>query len=146
MSAARDPKSAQEPKKTHRFSKRSVIAVGIVALFGLLLLLLWYASAVLLLLFAGVLLAVFLRSVADWVSRRTRLSIGWSLVVVVVLMVGIIALLTVWAAPRIADQVDQLIQQLPQAWDKLRARFDRYTWARNLFSATPEPKEILSTT
>lgn len=45
----------------------------VVALF---LLFVWYSVNVLLLFFAGVLLAVFLRSLSDWLSRHVTFSEG----------------------------------------------------------------------
>ena len=57
-----------------------LIRAGIVTAIALLLLL-WYAVDVLLV-FAGILLAVFLYGLPDGVSRYTRLSEGWSLAAV----------------------------------------------------------------
>jgi len=61
------------------FVRRSLIAVGIVALAVLVISIVWYAADVLMVAFAGVLFAVGLRGLSDWVSHRTRLSPGWSL-------------------------------------------------------------------
>jgi predicted PurR-regulated permease PerM len=67
---------------SHNFTRRVLVAVGITTSAALLLLLLWYAVDVLLLAFAGILLAIFLRGLSDWVSEHTPLSGGWSLAVV----------------------------------------------------------------
>jgi hypothetical protein len=57
--------------------------VSVLALIGILLLLVWQASEVLLVVFAGVLLALFLRGGGDWLARRTGLSGGWGLLLLV---------------------------------------------------------------
>ncbi len=54
------------------FARRVCVAVGIFALAALLLVLLWYASEVLLLVFAAVLLAVFLRGLGEMLARLRR--------------------------------------------------------------------------
>lgn len=104
------------------FARRSVIAVSIVALAVALASIVWYASEVLLLAFAGVLLAVGLRGLSDWVHRHTRLARGWSLLLIIVAIVALIALTLALFAASLADQVSQLTEQLPQILDQLRQR------------------------
>ncbi len=72
------------------FVRRMLIGVGITVAVLLVPLLLWYAIDVLLLVFAGILLAIFLRGLSDKLSERTGLSGGWSLAVVVLALVAII--------------------------------------------------------
>jgi len=73
------------------------------------------ALQVLLLLLAGVLVAVFFRGLGNWLSRHTPLSEGWgvliALVVVVAALVGIGWLL----APHISKQAAQLSSELPKS-------------------------------
>ena len=104
------------------FARRTVIAVGIVALALALASIWWYASEVLLLAFAGVLLAVGLRGLSDWVHRRTGLARGWSLALVSIAIVALIGLAVALFAASLAQQVSQLAEQLPQILDQLRQR------------------------
>jgi len=90
----------------------SFIAVAVIALF----LFVWYSVYVLFLLFAGVLVAILLRALAEVVARYTRLSHRWSLGVVLVVLA--IALGAFWwfAASSLTEQVAELSKDLPGAW------------------------------
>ncbi|MGZ6201934.1 MAG: hypothetical protein ACXWM6_10480 [Thermodesulfobacteriota bacterium] len=59
---------------TLRFTSRVLIAVGIVLSIFVIFLIFWYAFHVILVGFIGVILAVFLRGLADWLGKLTRLS------------------------------------------------------------------------
>ena len=114
---------AQEP--TDAFRRRILVGAMIVIALIVLLYFLWQAVYVLLLIFAGVLLAILLRSMAQGVSRLTRIPVGWSLVIVIVLLIGIFVLIGWLAAPPVSRQFDQLAEQLPQSVDSLKARLDQ---------------------
>lgn len=67
------------------FATRVSIVLLLVCLFAALALTLWKAAEVLLLFFAGALLAVILRTAARPISRWTKLRTRWSLTLVLVL-------------------------------------------------------------
>ncbi|MCA1628612.1 MAG: hypothetical protein LC742_11710, partial [Acidobacteria bacterium] len=69
---------------------RALIVTGVVVAVLLVLFLLWYAVDVLLLAFAGILLAVFLRGLSDKLGERTGLSENWTLAVVILSLVALI--------------------------------------------------------
>ncbi|HXG83002.1 MAG TPA: hypothetical protein VNI84_03150, partial [Pyrinomonadaceae bacterium] len=62
----------------------------IVILFALLLFVLWQGAEIVLLVFAGLLLAIFLRSLSGFIKRYTPLSENWSLTVVLLAIVALI--------------------------------------------------------
>src|SRR5262249_40688835 len=66
------------------FAYRAVVVVLIAAAIFSLAYFLWRGIHVLLQAFAGVLFAVLLHALADWLSRHTRLAYRWSLAVVLV--------------------------------------------------------------
>jgi predicted PurR-regulated permease PerM len=105
-----------------RFTRRVIIAVGVTLLGLALALLLWYGVRVLLVAFAGVLLAVLLRSIADGISRVTGLGPGWSLGITVLLIAGLFVGLGWLLAPQVAEQANQLVDQLPMAMARLKER------------------------
>jgi predicted PurR-regulated permease PerM len=72
------------------------------------------AADVLLLLFAGVLLAVFLRALASWRASLTGLRLRWSLFLILAALAGAAALVGSPSAPRVAEQVDPLSRVLPE--------------------------------
>lgn len=116
----------QQSPSEKTFTHRILIIVGIVAVAIIFVLSFGYFSYVLLLMFAGILLAVFLRGLAGWLSHYTPLSTGWSLVVVVLLLLEIGAIISLWLGPAIANGFDQLTQIIPQALDRLQGLMDRH--------------------
>ncbi|SNB46897.1 AI-2E family transporter [Geobacter sp. DSM 9736] len=91
-----------------------LIAVGIAVGVGVLLAFLWYTIDMLLLVFAGILVAVLLRAPASWVAARSPLSGGWSVALFILFLA-----LVLWgggklvAAPVIA-QLTELSVALPE--------------------------------
>ena len=117
--------------------------VGIITSIVLVLLLLWYAVDVLLLVFAGVLLAVFLRGLSDGVSRYARLSEGWSLAAVIITIMLTTSGLVWWLAPSVAAQADELRRTLPESINQAEAWLTQYGWGRQLVERLPTFEEAL---
>jgi predicted PurR-regulated permease PerM len=115
----------------------AVIAL-VVALLGA-----WYARDVLLLAFAGVLLAVFLRTIASWVSARTPLPTGLALAAVVVLLFGGLVTAFWLRGPAIAVEVDALRDAIPRAASAAEARLRQYAWGREVLADLPTLEEAL---
>jgi predicted PurR-regulated permease PerM len=134
MSAAPDP--------TAPFNRRVLSGAMIVITLIVLLYFLWQAVYVLLLVFAGVLLAVLLRSLAELVHGWTRLPIGWSLAVVcAATLVGIVLL--VWlGAPALSKQVGELSEQLPQSIESLKSRVGQHKWGRWFVANAPTTQQV----
>lgn len=130
-------------RSTLSFTRRALLAAGVVALVTLLLLLLWYAVDVLLLAFAGVLLAVFLRSLSGWLAGKTKLPAGASLALVVLALAAAIGGSAWLLAPRVGAQADQLAVQLPEALARLEERVGHYEWGRRLLRQAPNAGEML---
>jgi len=134
-----------EPTKSPgpaRFARRVLTAVSIVAVTLLvLLLLLWFGAWVFLLVFASVLLAIFLYSVSHFISDHTPLSPGWSLAFVVL---GLSAAMVVgiWLiGDALGEQIDELSRRLPHSLQQLQQRLEHYEWARGLLAELPKSGE-----
>lgn len=91
-------------------------------------LLVWLALDLLLLVFAGVLLAIFLRALAGWLASTTRLPLALALAAIVLAMLGSAVLAGVLYAPRLAEQGDELAQRLPRAVADLTSWIKQYSW------------------
>ena len=118
-------------KHPEPYTRRVLIAVGIALGAILLTLFLYYALYVLLLAFAGILLAVLLRGAAEWVARKTGLSVNWSLAVVVVTTAAAFALLGWLLAPGLTRQANEFSKKLPQSLEKFEQRvMTKYPAAR----------------
>ncbi len=123
--------------KEESFTRKVALALGIGALVLVVLLLLWNIVDALLLIFAAILLACFLRGVADFLTEKTGLPIGWSLALVMFLA-ALSSVMTVWLlAPRVAAQTDQLSQSLSTSAQQLTAEISHYEWGKRLLAQAP---------
>ncbi|RPI23451.1 MAG: AI-2E family transporter [Acidobacteria bacterium] len=131
------------------FERRVLIAVGILALAFTLFLLLWYAYQVMLVTFAGLLLAVFLHGVGVFIQQK--LGLGYSLSLALVLLAGLLILagLFVLIAPTLGEQVDEITTEVPKAWQEIRQSLQKTNLGRLVLregqEAIPRQREIWST-
>jgi predicted PurR-regulated permease PerM len=109
-------------------TKRTLIVAVAGAAVIALLLAVWQVSQILLLIFASLLLALFLRTLAVFISQHTPLSVSWSLAVVVLTLLGAVVLILALYGPALADGFYQLFQQLPAALERLRSTLEQYPW------------------
>ncbi|MFN2427290.1 MAG: AI-2E family transporter, partial [Candidatus Binatia bacterium] len=101
-------------------------AVAIVAVVGLLV----STAEILLLVFAGLLFAVLLSSLADELAKRSGAPRGVALGLTVLLLLAGTAG-TAWALwPSVSEQADQLVKELPAAIRQLRGWFEQQEWGR----------------
>lgn len=98
-----------------------------------------YVPDILLIVFAGVLLAVLLHGGGHWIATRLGIADGWG---IGLFLLGVVIALTGFAvavAPAIAEQVDELTRRIPEALATLRGRIEEYSWGpRLLEQITPE--------
>ncbi|ADJ29396.1 AI-2E family transporter [Nitrosococcus watsonii] len=102
------------------FIRRLLIAVGIGVAVFILLFLLGHLAHLLLLVFAGILVGVFLRGVANWLSNHVPLSVGWSLTLVIFLVFYLAIMGSLLLGPTIANNFSELNQIIPQALARLQ--------------------------
>lgn len=125
------------------FEQRVLAAVGIAATVAILIALTWYARHVLLLAFAGLLVAVFLRHLATSVSRVFSISPRWALVLVVTALAGALTGAFALRGAAIAREVQTLGDELPRAANSLRNRLQNVEWGQRLIDATAERLQSL---
>lgn len=97
-----------------------------VALLALTAFLFWQAGEIFLLVFAGILLAVFLQTFGRIISKRLRISYPIALIVLILSLILISIVLWKLSAPILAKQAALLIQELPKAFSYLQAQIDHY--------------------
>lgn len=95
-------------------------ALGVVAA---ALFLLWQVRSALLLAFAAIMVAVALAGMANAVTRWTSTPRHWSLVLVGVLLVGVVASFIWLLGTQIQSQLAELSGRLPAALQSLADRF-----------------------
>jgi predicted PurR-regulated permease PerM len=117
---------AADDRARSRFARRAATAVLIVVLVAVAMVAFWTAAQVLLLFFGALLLSIVLRAFSNALCRYTRLPEGWSLAAVVVTLLGAVALAGWLLSPRIAEQFEQFVQQLPEAARQIEQFLERY--------------------
>jgi predicted PurR-regulated permease PerM len=120
------------------FARRVSIATGVVVLVVAMVLFLWYAVDVLLVVFAGLLLAIFVRGLSDWLSAHTRLPDGWALAVVGIALFGLLAAAGWLLATELGTQVAQLAERLPRAVQALLQSIEERPWGGWLLDQVPQ--------
>ncbi|BDA85536.1 AI-2E family transporter [Aureimonas sp. SA4125] len=106
-------------------TRRTVSLSVLCATFALLL---WLAPTVLLVVFAGILMAVFLRGGGEWIAGKLGLKAGYG---VAIFCVGLTVCAVVFlglAGAALADQVQQLWDRLPEAVRTLRGYVEDHAW------------------
>jgi predicted PurR-regulated permease PerM len=135
--APRAPADAAPPAGREEFTRRLRLTLGATALLVLALLAAWRVADVLLVVFAGILFALFLRGLGDLLAARTRLGPTAALTVVVIALAGLLGAAGWWLAGDIAEQVEQLARDIPRAIGALRERLERYEWGRLVLTSLP---------
>jgi predicted PurR-regulated permease PerM len=106
--------------------------------------LLWRGAYVLVLGFAGVLFAVFLSALSDWVSRRTGLPRAGAPAIVVVVLVLLVGGVGFLLANSLAAQTAELAHKLPESFRQIRDYLSERDWGRLLLEKAPQAAESLA--
>lgn len=91
----------------------------------------------LLLVFAGILLAVMFSGITNWIKEKTHLNRGVSLFLGVVLIFGIIIGVFLLLAPSVSNQFSQLGNTLPQSLNEFKNWLNQYSWGDELAKKIP---------
>lgn len=145
-SPERPPASPQEADGPHfsPFTRRVAVAVGFTALVVVLLLFVWMLAQVLLLLFAGLLLAVFLNGMARRIQAHTPLTYGWALAATCMGLVAVWGVIGWLLAPAVVTQLSELTDTLPQSIERLHQELGDTRWGGFLLEQLPAPEQIVS--
>jgi predicted PurR-regulated permease PerM len=122
------------------FARRVAVAVLLLGVAYLL----WRGVEVLLLAFAGVLFAVFLSALGGWLSRRSGLPYRGALAAVVAGLLLVSVGLGWLLANRLAVQVAELSEKLPESLRQVRDYLDAYPWGRLLLEKAPQAAEAIA--
>ena len=106
--------------------------------------LLWNAVHVVLLTFAGLLMAIFLSACSDWTSSKTGWRRQWSLAtviaVIIIVFVGFVWLL----GSRVAEQAAELVQELPKSKQQITHYLNDHPWGQAIVERLPKAAESLA--
>jgi len=122
---------------TAEFTKKVLITAGIILAAILITLFVSYTIDVVLLLFGAILLAIFLRGLADLLSRYTKISDGAAVLLVSLILVLILAGAIALLAPSVAEQVRHLRDELPKSAQQVGSFISQYNWGRTIIEQLP---------
>jgi len=125
------------------FVHKLLLSVGVVCLTVFLLLLIYFIFDVILLIFGGVLLAIFLRGLADIVVRYTKIGEGWAVMLVSVVLLAMLAGAIALLAPSVAEQVRHLQEELPRSAQQAANYISQFGWGRAILQQMPNTDDIL---
>jgi predicted PurR-regulated permease PerM len=104
-----------------------LLAIGVLAL-------VWLIGDVLLLIFAGILLAVAIDGVASPLAERSPLSRGWAIAVVLVGVVLLLALAGLLIVPQFLEQIGAIWDRLTELVAQFQQAMGRYPVLEQMFA------------
>jgi predicted PurR-regulated permease PerM len=125
------------------YSQRILIALGLSALALTLLYLLHAIADALLLVFAGVLLAIALDGSARLISRMLGLPRLWALALVLILAPAALIAFGWLVGPNIADQTSQLLESIPPAIESGKDLIKQVDWLSALVQRLPDSEQLI---
>jgi predicted PurR-regulated permease PerM len=113
------PSNSGPENPREEFVRRTGIVVLMVVGVAAFIFVFFRATNIFLMAFAGVLLAIFLRSLARFMCRHSRIRASWAVLLVLVLSLAILAGACWLVAAPASQQFEQLTQQVPLALNQL---------------------------
>jgi predicted PurR-regulated permease PerM len=133
------PASSESGESRNLELARQVLIVSsIVVLVGLVVVLIWFSLQILFLMFGGILLAIFIRGIAKWIARKTRLSRKWAISLVVLTIFLLAVLFSVAFGMQIYDQAMELTQELPGSLEQFHQMLSGNELGQLLLKAGPD--------
>ena len=126
-----------------------LLAYGVAFFYGLgllfiaLALTLWFAVDILLLVFASILFAVFLRACSKLLSRSFNIPVGLALLTVLIALVLILVVMGKWMAPSLIAQARQLYEAVPQSLDRLYFYLLGFDWFHSVVQTIPPLQDLV---
>jgi len=133
-----------ETDSPRTFVQKVLITVAICVITLCILALIYFTFDVVLLLFAAILLAIFLRGLSDYVNKYLKIGDGWAVLSVSFLLLivlgGAVALLT----PSVAEQIGKLRVSLPESAASLAEYIGHYGWGQAILSQLPSTDDVMN--
>lgn len=123
-------------------TRKIAVFIALTAAAVCLLLFTWYTLRVLLLAFAGILLAVLLDSGARLLQIPTKLPRRPAVIIVSLLFMGSLIGLGIWAGPALTDELSRLTQEIPDAVQNAKDYFRQFGWGNELLDRLPNQETL----
>ena len=119
-------------------------SVSLIVAGGVLVSVLIIAPDVPLIIFAGILLGLFLRGGGDWIAIRFGIGVMWGMTIYILVITATAVLIALAAVPFIAKQFDEIMVRIPEAAQRLADQISEYSWGPDLLTQL-RPEGLLST-
>lgn len=139
---AKPPVTSEKGIRDYVFRVAITFCVGTV--FLLVIGMIWLAGQVLLVVFAGILLAVFLNGARNRLARWIPISRNLALAVVILLLLTILGTAGYFLAPKVAQQIGPLLNMLPTSLERLLTHLKQYEWLADLMDSLPPTGELIA--
>ena len=111
--------------------ERIVIAASVAAVIFLFV---WFQWELIFLAFAGLLCAILLNTITEWIERHSPLGGGLSYLVTLFLIAGVLAGAAVLIVPRAITQLSEVAKILPQSIARIENTLGHSVWGRTLLN------------
>lgn len=135
----------QKPRNRYSFPQKALIAAAFASAAAAVLGLVWMTANVLVVIFGGILLAIFLRGTARWISRFAPIPLWGSLILVVLVMAGLIAGGGALLAGSVAKQVNDLVERIPASEEAAKKQLSQHPLGKRILENAPTAEKALST-
>lgn len=125
------------------YLRKIVVAFAAALLLAGLIYVFYHVSYMLLIVFAGILLGVFLDGLATLLRKHIRMPRWLALTLVSLIILLILTAVGWFAGPRLATQFTRLAELIPNAIQNIQDKLMQYEWGRNLLAGRPGARDIL---
>ena len=125
-------------------SGKTAVVVLTASAILILLLAVWFGRTLILLAFAGVLVAVLLRAATDAFTRYLHLPDAAALALTVAALLGAGTALVLLVAPNVEAQSKAVWQQMPATLQQARTQLVQHGWGRRLLAQLPTASSLFS--
>ncbi|MBX3243734.1 MAG: AI-2E family transporter [Acidobacteria bacterium] len=126
------------------FSKKVLTVIGLVGLFGLLAVTVYYTIDVILLVFSAALIGIFLRGLAMPIGRYLKLNDVWSVLLVSALLVVVLGIAVSLLAPSVAEQAKHLRTEIPKSAQQAADFISKFSWGQAIIEQMPSSEAIMA--
>lgn len=116
---------------------------GLGLLFVALALTIWFTVDILLLVFAAILFAVFLRACSKLLSGSFNIPVGLALLTVLIMLALVLVAMAKWMAPSLIAQAQQLYEAVPQSLDRLYFYLLGFDWFHSVAQTIPPLQDMV---
>ncbi|MCL4638935.1 MULTISPECIES: AI-2E family transporter [Olivibacter] len=121
-----------EKNDLKHYTRKLWITVGIISLLVIVIFILKAAFNVLLMVFAGSLMAIYFHGLANLLERKIKLSHGWCLLTGIFITLALVGVLFWFLGAKISMQVGEMTQDIPEILRDVRERLGRSDIGRKL--------------